>query len=233
MPGRAPKGHRLTRGELKEDKFVTEVLRVVRFLDRRRKEVGAVAAVIVIAAAAVVVVRARARSEEQEAARLLAVAEIALAAGDRDEAVAGYRHLMEVHERTTAGREAAVYLGQLLLEQGDIEAARGAFQFTLAKPPSRLLRMAADAGLADVLEEQGDVAGAADAYEELAVRYEGTYAGPEMLLHAGRCRQRLGQWDAAVSLFSDIVDKYPESSLIPTAQFELAYSRTKEEQGGT
>ncbi len=233
MPGRGPKSHRLTRGELKEDKFVTEVLHVVRFVDRRRREVGAAAAVVVIAVAAVLVVQARARSAEQEAARLLAVAEIALAAGSRDEAVAGYRHLVEAFAGTAAGREAGVYLGQLLLEQGDVDGAREAFRFCLSKPPSRLLRIAAEAGLAAGLEEQGDAEAAAAAYEELAARYEGTHVGPEMLLRAGRCRQSLGQWHAAASLFSTIVEKYPESSLLPTARFELAYSRTKEEQRGT
>jgi TolA-binding protein len=233
MPGRGPRGHRLTRGELKEDKFVDEVLRVVRFVDRRRREVGAVAAAVVVGVAAVLVMQARARSTEEEAARLLAESEIALSTGNQDEAVSGYRYLVEAFAGARAGREAGVYLGQLLLEQGDVDGARAAFQFCLDRPPSKLLRIAAESGLAASQEEQGDVEAAAGAYEELAARYEDTYAGPEMLLRAGRCRQRLGEWSAAVSLFSALVEKYPESTLLPTARFELAYSRTREEQQGT
>ncbi len=225
-------GGRLTRSELKEDKFAGEVLRIVRFVDRRRREVGVAAAVLIIAVAAVLVMRSRAKATEAEAARLLAEAEITLAQGSRDEALAGYRYVMDAYGGTDTGRETAVYLGQALLEDGDLDGARTAFEFCLDDPPSRLLRIAAESGLAACLEEDGDDEAAAAAYEELAARYENTYIGPEMLLRAGRCRQRLGQWGAAATAFSSLIEKYPESSLLPTAKFELAFSRTKENQEG-
>jgi TolA-binding protein len=233
MPGRKSTGHRLTRHELKEDHFVTEVMRAVRFVDRRRREVTIVAGALVVVVVGFLVVRSQARAREDEAAKILATAEIALAQGRREEALAGYRHVMASFDGTQAGREAGVYLGQALLEAGDVEGAAEAFQTCLSKPPSRLLRVAAEAGLAACQEERGNEAEAATTYEELAALYHDTYLGPEMLLRAGRCRQRLEQWEAAATLFEDLVDKYPDSSLVPSARFELAYSRTRAEAAGT
>ena len=227
MAAKRGAGHRLTRHELKEDHFVTEVMRVIRFVDRRRREVAIVAGAVVVVVAGVLVVRSQGRAREAEAAKILATAEIALARGRRDEALAGYRHVMESFDGTQAGREAGVYLGQALLEDGDVEGAAGAFQMCLTKPPSRLLRAAAEAGLAACQEERGNHAEAARAYEELATLHHDTHLGPEMLLRAGRCRQRLEQWEAAAELFADLVEKYPKSSLVATARFELAYSRTR------
>jgi TolA-binding protein len=232
MPGKGPRGHRITRGELKEDRFVTQIMRAVHFVDRRKREVATGAVIAVIAVAAVVFLRAQGRRREGEAAQLLAKAEIALSQRMTDEAIAGYRHLVDTFGGTRAGREAGVYLGQLLLSGGEVDEASRAFQFCLAKPPSFLLGAAAQAGLAACLEERGQTEQAVAAYEELAARYEGTHLAPEMLARAGRCRQRLQQWNEAAALFSKLVEEYPQSSLVSTARFEMAYSRTKAEAGG-
>ncbi len=172
------------------------------------------------------VIRGSRRGSEAAAAAELAQAQVQLwseGEGNAARAIEITNQLIERSPGTRSGRIAHLVRGDALLQTKNPEGALAAYRSYLSKDVGDpVLRLSAKRGVAVALEDLGQNAEAAAAYEEVA----GMSTRPEIvipdLMSAGRCRERAGDWGAARTLYQGILEKYPGEALAADAKLRLA-----------
>ena len=72
-----------------------------------------------------------------------------------------------------------------------------------------------------VFEEKEQLNEAIEQFEEIAKNPEATYLKAQVGLDTGRCYEKLGQTNSAVTAYKDIVATYPESGCAKMARYRL------------
>jgi tetratricopeptide (TPR) repeat protein len=189
------------------------------------KQVAIVAGAAILAVILVFVIRSARRGSESAASAELAQAQVQLwseGEGNAARAIEITNQLIERSPGTRSGRIAHLVRGDALLQTKNPEGALAAYRSYLSKDVGDpVLRLSAKRGVAVALEDLGQNAEAAAAYEELA----GMSDRPEIvipdLMSAGRCREKAGDWAAARTIYEGIVQKYPGEPLAADAKLRL------------
>lgn len=216
---------RLTKQELKHDRFLELVQEGVAYAREHALIVGGGILVFIAAVALAVRVAGQAagpRADNEDAQRALAAAKTEFALGRMDSGREALVQLGKSHRGSRAGREAVYILANAYYENGDWANAKASFEDFLKKPLyDDLLMDGAKMGLAACTEESGDLAGAYDAYRALTEGAKLLGTRIDATMSAARCAQALGRKDDARSLYQTIVDKYPTSPAADQAKFAL------------
>jgi tetratricopeptide (TPR) repeat protein len=180
---------------------------------RQRWQVLAIGVLVIVTGvvAAGLVSRSR-KSSEAEAHALWFRAQEDVIYGEYAAALEAAKVLDDRFSGTPSGKKAALIRGDALAAQGNLAEARTAYEQamkTFSSDP--ILSTSAKRGLAVVLENEGDLARAAQLYEEL-----GRGAFPEGgrvfdLRAAARCHRAAGANDQALAVLNEIVTTYEAS----------------------
>ena len=216
---------RLTKQEIREDPLLTWILRLQALAALYWKQVAIAAGVIALAVVLLFVMRNARRGSESEASAELAQAQVQLwseGEGNAARAIEISNRLIERSPGTRSGRIAHLVRGDALLQTKNPEGALAAYRSYLSKDVGDpVLRLSAKRGVAVSLEDLGQNAEAAAAYEELA----GMGTRPEIvipdLMSAGRCRERAGDWAGARAIYEQVIAKYPGEPLAADAKLRL------------
>ena len=210
---------RLTKREMKEDKFVTFALNATDFLQRNWISValGIVAVVVVIGGSAGWIKHQRAK--QNAAWELLADANVAEREGKTDRAERLYEQVVEQFGRTKAGLVAYTSLGDLQFGEGRFDEAIEAYQKVLDRVGGDpLMAFAAYSGIGACLEEQGKYEEAAIHYRSYAETHSDSPFAPEALSDAARCFVQAGRIVEARTALEQIVRAYPKSQVVYQAR---------------
>lgn len=217
---------RLSRKQLKEDRFVDLVAQGVEYARENTVVVVIAAVVFVGAVAAAIQIGGQAAGAggdtDSPGAQALSEARQAFLGGNLEAGATALEQVRADHARSDAGREATYILANTYLQLGDYAKAEEAYRAFLAKPlHDDLMVDGARLGIAAAKEEAGDLSGAAAAYRE--VWDSGTTAGARIqgAMSSARIAETLGQPDAARNLLQAIVDTYPTSPAAEQAEFRL------------
>jgi predicted negative regulator of RcsB-dependent stress response len=150
---------RITRKELKTDKFALEVEQTVTYFEEHRNEVlryGAIAAVIVLIVVGIVIYRNRQHSvRQQELASAIAIQEASIGGTnpgsqlmfptlqDREKAaIKAFSELAAKYSGSEEGQIALNYLGAIAADQGKLDEAEKRFKEVAAGGDARLASLA-------------------------------------------------------------------------------------------
>ncbi|HDH99380.1 MAG TPA: tetratricopeptide repeat protein, partial [Firmicutes bacterium] len=163
---------RLTKKEVKQDKFVTTVLKLWALTRERYKEMGAGVLGVLALIAILNMWAGHQRRREAQAWELLAEAQAAWVQGDTSGASGTYEEVMERFWGTKAAARACLALGDIALSKGLYDEAEEAYRRCLRKyGKDDVLAFAATSGIGVCLEDRGRYEEAADLYREFARRH--------------------------------------------------------------
>lgn len=217
---------RLTRREIKEDKFVTTYAKVTKYLQTHSKIVYGVAAGLVVLIMAVYLIKAGRRAAEGKAAVELARGLAAYERLDLTAATDILRTAVEDYGGTKNGTLALLHLANTLYDQGQYAEARRYYQkFARRVRGVEFLAAAGRAAVAECLEQERDYAKAAAQYEEVAKDYDEQPHAPRCLLAAGRCYALAGMKEQAERVLRTLLEKYPDAQEKTQAELVLGEVR--------
>lgn len=126
-------------------------------------------------------------------------------------------------------------LGRAYFAIGKSSDALRAFQLVLDSPAGRRTETAAQAQwrIGEIYFHQERYVEAIDAYYRVDALFAYDHWRAAALLQAGKCQELLGNWQHAIKLYSQIVEKYPQSEFAgpATQRLEIAKRQAQLETG--
>jgi tetratricopeptide (TPR) repeat protein len=218
------KKRRLTKKELKEDKFAEAT---VHTLDYARSHLPYVIGGILLLVVVVIVVLGFMRSTTERRVRAetaLSLANLSYMQGNFEGALAQYDEIILRYGRSLQGKRALYYRGSTQTLLGNYAAAIEDFRaFIQSNRKDEILGPAAQRGIGVCWENQGLDREAARSYEEVADSYPRALIAAASLLDAGRSYRRAGLDDEARRVYERIIDEYAGTDESEEARGELAY----------
>ncbi len=220
--------HRITKHELKEDKFVTGIIRAWHYSkDHANFILGGLVILIVIAGAVYGVISYQ-NTRATNATRLLSQGEGAQRMEDYQAADSAFRAVVDNFPGTEESQKARFLLGTALFHTGRYDEAIESFEKYIAKPieGDQDLLISAKVGIAACKEEKKEFADAAAGYMEIVNEYPEYFDRPHIMLSAGRCYQFSNNAQQAVETYRRFIREYEDSPLLEKAQIALAKIET-------
>jgi tetratricopeptide (TPR) repeat protein len=211
----------ISRKELlkKPDEFITTSNKIANWVTLHSRKVIWVGAVVVLVAGAVFGYRAYAAYQEKQGR------EAYFAALELPEITPKIKKLSEVttdYPRTRGAQKAWISLGHLYYQQKDYTRALNAYRSALSRgtlPPE--IQSLINESLAYVLEEKGDLKGAADTFNQI-VKGSDPLLKENAHLNLARVYTKLGQTKEAKSTYQDFLKAFPNSMYAPLVRDRLA-----------
>jgi len=122
----------------------------------------------------------------------------------------GFLELSGEYSGTKVGNLCNYYMGIIYLRQGNSSEAYNSFD--AFDKGDNLLSAIAYSAMASIKEDQADLEGAASYYEKASGIKKNNQTTPFFLQHAARCYQQSDNKDAALRLYRQIRDDYPNST---------------------
>lgn len=147
----------------------------------------------------------------------------------RKEAIEAYRKAAEMQAQTRFGAEAALRVGELLVDEGQVQEGQVWLQraATLAGVPElQGIRALAYVGLGKAAEAQGDLAEATRFYMSVAILFNDPKVVPEALARAATLLAQQGRGEESRAAVRELLDRYPESDAARTWQGSAAAGGT-------
>lgn len=152
-----------------------------------------------------------------------------LAAGSPNLAAGEFQMLIETHPENRLVGDSWMGLAQARAAQGAAEAIETYWQFVEIDPAHRRAPEALWEA-AQLLEDLGDHAPAAEAYLDCYSRYPDSDYAPRSLFRSGLSSYQLGEMDAAIIAWEMLLGAYPDSSYRPAALLWLGKLRLAREE---
>lgn len=208
---------KITKQELKQDKFTTSMLKARGWLEDNWQVVAVVAAAVLIVIIGAVYYKSHQSSREGEGIQKYSQALNQLQTRNYQPAIIGFNDIIDNYSGDVVAR-AQFNLGNAYFESRNYQEAIAAYQRYIDKfHLDPLTTSSAVAGIAASLESQQNFADAAEKYLSAIDRYPDTPARPDYLLGAIRCFVQLGEKDK-IKTQLDILEKdYPGSDQYLTA----------------
>jgi len=214
---------RITKKQIKEDKFVTNTFKVVEFVQEHMTQlILGVVAIVVIVAISILVTNSR-KGKELEAAAQLGRAQLVYQTGDYEGAVHLLEPVLRQYGGSISASQATYYLANCHYFSDNYDKALEFYKKYLnMKHTLPSLKASAMAGVAACHEQKGEFSDAARQYEEAVKVFPEYYQAPEFLMSAGRCFESAGQTEEAKKAYQKVVDAYPESNSIQMAKIAVS-----------
>ncbi len=203
---------RITKRELKEDKFVLYTIKAKDFIESHAKlliQIGVGVLIVIILVS--FYVRSK-RTASVEANALLGEAQLVMNQGNTDKAQELLQQLATDYEGVTAAGQGTFLLAKLYWKQDDCENATLYFKKYFDEYGNDdLLTSGAYAGYADCLLEEGKVQEAAENYEKAANVKKNLPLAASYLFSAAQAYQQLENWSKVKQLTGEIIENYSDS----------------------
>ncbi len=217
-----PQKKKITKKELKEDKFVETALKAKTYLEENQKQVTIIVVAILVAVVLVMLYRNYHHNKIVKANALLGMAQVEYQNMHYNKARQFLNRLFEEYDGTDAAIQGYFILANLNFQQEKYKEAELAYKrFIEEYDGSKILLASGYAGYAACLEHRG-------AHEEAAQYYlKAQKIAPEFteaanyLYLAGKNFAKAGKLEQARQAFERIVEKYPESKRLNDAKAQL------------
>lgn len=205
---------KLTRRELKQDKFVLITLQAKDYIQENFRIIS----FAVLGAVALIVGITwwinTSRAEEMEAAAKYSDAETALINGQKDNAISLLNEIVQRYEETTAAGQSTFLLAQIYWEDNKVDLAKQYYETFLDNyADDNILTQAALVGYANCLEFYDNFAEAAKHYEKAARMETGSPEALNYLYSAARAYFRAGEYGKARQLAEEVME-HPENYIL-------------------
>lgn len=213
---------RLTKRQIKEDKFVTYYFKTQDFIARNSRTilytVGGIALIFLIG-----FIWSRKNLEKENAAVVeLTKAKIEYFNNNFVQATDILKDLVENYGDTESGKLGIYYLANAYFNIKNNIKAEEYYRKYLDVGDDKTLKESALSGVAACLEEQGNYLEAAKKYREAAEKFSESFLAPQNLYDSARCFSQAGNEELARESLTKIIEKYSESSLKGDAEIFLA-----------
>lgn len=141
----------------------------------------------------------------------------------------GFQAIVDNYGSTPSGELAHFYLGSILMQKGDFQAALDHYQE--AQPDDDVLRVMAVGNQGDALVELGRVDEAVAQFEKAAEMVNSEFTTPMYLMKAGVLHQQKGDWKAAARAFNRVAKEFSTSADAMNARKLAARAEAMAAQG--
>ncbi len=217
---------KLSKKELKEDRFVLAVLRAREIVEEHARTIlYGILGILVVFLLASFYSQSKKKAQE-EASVLLSEAQVALGQGDENAAIAKLNDLSDRYEGTPSAGYATFLLGKLYWQKNDTLKAKTYFKRYIDDyADDTFLTQAALAGYADCLILEKNYPEAARYYERAAKVNPEFPEAPVYLYSAAMAYRDAGALDKARKMLDRILEKYPDSPYREKAELLMAQIR--------
>lgn len=214
---------RITKRQIKQDKFVTTYFKTVDFINQNSKAVT-IGFVALMAIIVLFMLMARSKqTAELKASEQLARANTEISQNNLTQAIDILLNMVDNYSGTNSAENGMYLLAYTYYQKGEYEKAQSYFEKYLDDyGDNELLASSGYSGLAASLEQQGKFSEAAQWYEKGANKFSEHFNAPQQWIDAGRCYSLANQKDKAKVCYKMLVEKYPESTLKNDAELYLA-----------
>jgi TolA-binding protein len=197
--------------------------RAVRWVQQRSRPLTFGALGVVILAGGIWFARTAQERKESFAARELAQARATADAGNLQLAKSDLGRVVSQYGGTAAREEAVILLARVRLLDGEATVAVNELRVFLAQGPRQQFVAPAAGLLGSALEDLGQYAEAADAFQRAADESEYGLVRAEYLLDLGRSAELAGELTRAARAYEQVINELEEGNpLIGAAQIRLA-----------
>ena len=137
-----------------------------------------------------------------------------LAKGEMTEAEKAFRTVLSTDTASRAAAEAALRLGEIMLERDDYDSSDAHFSDAaeMASSKSMLgIRAHSYAGLARTAKARGDLTTAVRYFMSVAILYDDAELVPECLYEAAMAFEKEGKTEERTGVIDELAERYPES----------------------
>lgn len=209
---------RITKKELKKDKFVEEGTKFLIWTRKHKLQVGWIISGICIISIGgwyfYHSIQTRQRRAEYEFSQAIAT----YGAGYIDQALTQFEDISRLYPRTKSGVDATYWLANIRYFQGKYPEARNLFEKYLTQGKDPIFLPSALLGIADTYLQEGDYFSAAQKYEEVTKYYPKSSISPKAFYQAARCYQALNQPERTKTTLQNLAKTYPSSRYASKAQ---------------
>ncbi len=203
------KRKKITRHELKEDRFLESTKNFITFFRRNAARVILVAIVVIIAAVVVRVYFSNRQVSEKTARLKKIYADALYENGKFSEAIPGYQEIIQMHAGTKTAKIAHIFLANSYFFSGDNENALANYEKALkmlGKNP--IWASAALMGIGSVYEQSGSLEDAIIQYDKVIIDYPESPARIDALFSKARCLEFLNRYEDATKAYHIIETDY-------------------------
>lgn len=203
---------KITKREMKEDKFTTFVLVAKDYVLRNWIYFVGAAAAVIIVVVGVTLIRANQAKSEQQASEIYNRGMNQLRSGNHQLAIVDLKTVVDEYGSSGLGRQAAFDLGNAYFGAKNFAEAKNAFEKYLADySDNEFFVTSAMAGVAASLAGMGEMKEAADKFREIAETYPDFALAGEFYLKAMHNYIRAGQLESARVIYAKLVKDFKDT----------------------
>ena len=215
--------HRITKKEMKQDKFVTYSLKISEWIQKHLNEVLMGAGGVILVAVIVFLVLSSQAKKERKAAELLGKANMEIQAGNVGAAVGNLQTVVNNYGSTESAGQAAFFLASTYFYSQDYVQAQSMFEkYLKSYQEDPLLAASAQAGIGECYMQRGDFVLAGENFVKAASLTPPSFLAPQYLLQAALAYLKAAQKDKAKEILNRLIKEYPDSREVQRAKIELA-----------
>ncbi len=214
---------RISRREMKEDRFILWLYEMSSEIDRHWKSLTAAVVLVVACVVGWYYWTNKQTDDLVEAGKVFAPGQTAMQDSRYEDAIPIFERVVTEFGGTTVALEATIELANASFQTGNFEKARTYYQTYLDEYGRQNAHfwLAARSGLAACDEEEEKYEEAANQYLALADEDPYSYLAPGFLLDAARCFGAAGQKDRARALYDRVVENYESTPYARDARIAL------------
>ena len=214
---------RISRREMKEDRFILWLYELSGEIDKHWKTLTAAVVLVVACVAGWYYWTNKQVGDLVEAGRVIAPGQTAMQDNRYEDAIPIFERVVNEFGGTALASEATIELANACFQAGDFEKARTYYQAYLDEygAEDAMYQVSARSGLAACDEEEEKYEEAARQYLALADEDPDSYLAPGFLLDAARCYTAAEQKDQARALYDRVVESYEATPYARDAQIAL------------
>lgn len=220
------KRKKITRHELKEDRFLETVKNLITFFRANTSRIILTVIILLGIAIAVRVYLSNRRSAEERARVKKLYADAFYNNGNFREAVSAYQEIITLHGGTRSAKVSTLFLANCYFFSGDMDNALEYYERSL-----RILKKnpnwasAAEMGIASVHEQKGLFDEANEYYNNVINNYKNTPVRIDALLSKARCLEFTNRYTEAITVYSVIEREYPDTDFANEANKRIVFLR--------
>ncbi len=196
---------RITKQEMKEDKFTTFMLQAKEYVVDNWTYFVAGAGAVVIVFAGLSLLQSSRSDQDRQADIVFDRAMSEINTRSYQMAVVDFKTILDEFGSSRRAPMAAFNLGNAYFHQRNFSEAQAAFEHYLSKyKGDKYYVTSAFAGVASCLQASGDFVGAADKYREAAEKYPDFTMAGEYFLRAMKCYVKAGNLESARVMLAKI-----------------------------
>jgi outer membrane protein assembly factor BamD (BamD/ComL family) len=215
--------HRITKKEIKEDKFVTFTFKLNEWIREHLNQVLMVAGGVILVGVIVFFVFSSKSKREQNAADLMGKAGMELQTGDLGTAVSDLQKVINQYGSTESAKRANFLLASAYYYAKDYNQAQSFFEKSLdSYKDDPDMAASSQAGIADCYMQKGNFLLAGDNYVKAVSLNPQGFLSPQHLLKAADAYINAGQNDKAREMLDRLMHEYPDSREVYQAKIQYS-----------